>query len=511
MFMQATPPPDEAAGKAEQQALLKQDLIEMFARVNTNVTAESFARDFAESEAESRRMEEQLNSPVTNPSLAPTDCSIGAWDGNTILDPQSEYSEINKVPERPQDMLRSEDIEREEYEVTAEETNEPLTLGHYNAEENEFIVNHFTFSQETIDEINKNASKEITAEQLDSMCNGTFQKLIVAIHENTHRKHNIYDGMNMLGDTPENAIKENRLTETTAKAAEYLAIAQLYTSLKEQGVEQLEIDGAVKPLESMLDYCPNLREAIEKDGFDANNPQSVRNVVEAASDYWHKTFEQAYEEQHADAAKQNMEERVPFATRLRTSREAPEERYLQTSERMLQNIYIGSNTRVDLTHCRDLLDTMGNEDAKELMKRNNIKPKPKPSKEMLEAVDKYLEKRGAKTDEEKQTLLQEEFVKITHRDKDADQELKNIMLGNGGSIRYANGLVETRLPDSNLAIISRGDGQTFVLNSFIDFSPKKSNANENENTGTKANEGNTAQPQLNRQQLNHMMSSRLSR
>lgn len=131
--MQATPPPDEAAGKAEQQALLKQDLIEMSARANTNVTAESFARDFAESEAESRRMEEQLNSPVANPSLAPTDCSIGAWNGNTILDPQSEYSEINKVPERPQDMLRSEDIEREEYEVTAEETNEPLTLGHYSA------------------------------------------------------------------------------------------------------------------------------------------------------------------------------------------------------------------------------------------------------------------------------------------------------------------------------------------------------------------------------------------
>ena len=178
---------------------------------------------------------------------------------------------------------------------------------------------------------------------------------------------------------------------------------------------------------------------------------------------------------------------------------------------MLQGLYIGSNTRVDLTHCRDLLDTMSNEDAREIMSSRNIKPQQQPSPEMLEAIDKYLEKRGAKTDEEKQTLLQEEFVKITHRDKDADQELKNLMLGNGGSILYADGLVETRLPDSNLSTISRGDGQTFVINSFIDFSQKKNNANENENTNTNAGEGNTAKPQLNQQQLNQMMNNHLSR
>ena len=509
MFMQATPPPDEAARKAEQQALLKQDLIEMSAQINTNITQESFARDFAASEEESRRLEEQLSSPVNNPSIYANDCRIGCWNGNSVLDPQSEYSEISSLPEKPRDMLKSEDINKVERELTANDLNGSLAGGVYVAEAEELTAYQFKIPEEERQKIQEQTGK--SPEELEKSLNNTLRQLQIAIHENTHRKHNIYDGMNMLGDTPENAIKKDRLTETTAKAVEYLSFAQLYTSLKEQGVEQLEIAGEIKPLEAMLDYCPNLREAIEKDGFDANNPQSVRNVVEAAANHWHENYETNYREQHAQSAQRNTEERLSFATLKRISREDPDERYQQTSERMLQGLYIGSNTRVDLTHCRDLLDTMSNEDARELMSSRNIKPQQQPSPEMLEAIDKYLEKRGAKTDEEKQTLLQEEFVKITHRDKNADQELKNLMLGNGGSILYADGLIETRLPDSNLSTISRGDGQTFVINSFIDFSQKKNNANENENTNTNAGEGNTAKPQLNQQQLNQMMNNHLSR
>ena len=91
MLFQATPPPDEAARRAEEQALLKQDLMEVSAQLNTEITQESFLTDFAESEKESQQLEAQLNSPVAPNKQVPAEsCYIGSWLGNNFLDGYTE-------------------------------------------------------------------------------------------------------------------------------------------------------------------------------------------------------------------------------------------------------------------------------------------------------------------------------------------------------------------------------------------------------------------------------------
>ena len=423
----------------------------------------------------------------------------------------NEYSEIAKVPNKPRDMITRDDITIEDKELTQEDVANGVTFGSYKAEFDELTIHRFSVSEETTNFITEHTQQSLTPETAESKVNNVLRQLSVLYHENLHRKHNIYDGMGLLGDTPTNAIKEDRLTETTAKATEYLAIAQLYTTLKEQGVKNLDIDGELKPLESMLDLCPNLRETIEKNGFNVNDPQSVRNVVKAASDYWHDEIKPLYEEQHANAATHNVNENVSFSTQLRTSKEDPEKRYQKTSKRMLSNVYIGSNTYVDLNHCRDLLDTMSNEEAQQIMNNHNITPPQRPSQETLMAVDKYLEQKGAHTDEEKQAMLEEAFIKIIDRAPDADQELKKIMLQNGGSIKYSDGLVETHIPNSNLVTIGKDKGKTFVLHSFTDFSKKPEKAHTNENTASTQKEEKSNNNQLNQQQVNYLINQARSR
>lgn len=505
MFIEATPPPDEAARRAEEQALLKQDLMEVSAQLNTAITSESYIRDFAESEKESQQLESQLNSPVSNPSVELDDCQIGDWKGKWIMNPESEHSEIADVPERPRDILKREDITIKDKELTKEDVENGVTLGSYTAEYDEFVVNRFTVSPETAEYIQESTQQSITPEIAENKVNNTLRQLSVIFHENLHRKNNIYDGMGMLGDTPINAIKKDRLTETTAKAVEYLAIAQLYTTLKEQGVKNLSIDGEIKPLESMLDLCPNLRETIEKNGFDVSNKQSVRNVVKAASDYWHDELKPLYTDQHANAGRQASKEQLSLATQLQIAQEDPDKRYQETSERMMANVYIGSNTYVDLNHCRDLLDTMNKEEAQQIINEYNITTPQRPSKETLMAVDKYLEQKGAHTDEEKQAMLEEAFVKIIYRDADADQELKNLMLRDGGSIRYSDGLIETHIPNSNLVTLGKDDGKTFVVNSFTDFIKKSDKSNANENSASVQKDEKANNNQLSQQQMNQII------
>ena len=512
MLFQATPPPDEAARRAEEQALLKQDLMEVSAQLNTEITQESFLTDFAESEKESQQLEAQLNSPVSNPTADIDKCHIGNWQGKWVMSPDSEYSEIADVPERPRDILQRDDITIEEKELTTEELKNGVVLGSYSRQNDELVVHNFTVSHETAEFIQENTQQSITPEIAENKLNNTLNQLMVIYHENLHKKHNIYDGANILGDTPINAIRENRLTETAAKATEYLAIAQHYTLLKEQGVKNLEINGEIKPLESMLDLCPNLRETIEKNGFNINDPQSVRNVVKAASDYWHDEIKPLYTEQHAEAGKHTANEELSLATQLRITKEDPDKRYQETSERMMDNVYIGSNTYVNLNHCRDLLDTMSKEEAQQIIEDHNITTPQRPSKETLMAVDKYLEQKGAHTDEEKQAMLEEAFIKIIDRAPDADKELKNLMLGNNGSIRYSDGLIETRVPNSNLATISKENGKTYVIQAFVDFSQKRALEHTNENSASiQKDEKSNSNNQLSQQQINQIITQNLSR
>ena len=47
------------------------------------------------------------------------------------------------------------------------------------------------------------------------------------------------------------------------------------------------------------------------------------------------------------------------------------------------------------------------------------------------------------------------------------------MLGTYGEIRYADGLIETKVNGSPYTTLSEGKGDTYVVGAFVDFSAKK--------------------------------------
>jgi len=286
-------------------------------------------------------------------------------------------------------------------------------------------------------------------------------------HEKTHYDHWNYDGFGELNKTPINACKGDRLTETTAHAVEYLSAAQLYTSLKDQNISTLEINGEQQPIEKILENYPKLKETVLENGFDATDPKSVRRIVTTSSEVWHEVRLKSYSEQNKKTTIQggNFLTSLPWSEQLKTL-ENEEKTYKDISERMLKDVDIGQNTTVDLSHCRDLLDTRSTEDAKKLIQKFNTlviegrveeeTPIPLMSIEEFKAVDDYLTQKGLKTDTEKMEYMAE-FLKNTayRQTENQDKELATIISSYNNHIAYPDILEQATV--NNRTLLKRGE------------------------------------------------------
>ncbi len=412
-------------------------------------------------------------------------------------------------------------------------------------------------------------------------------------HENTHRKHYLFDASE-LSQTPVNAAKGDRLTETAARSVEYLAVAAMYSTLREQGIETLQIaqvepfsdvldkftqsgnssfadylkeqniseisvnnerqsidnlndifpdikqtcnnynllknakitfgegdeaetDGlsgfasntAGKPLteylsrfeqstgtkissieiggekmsfeelksrypdidgmardfakiqqvctcsmqeqtiDNMLEFYPGLKENIPQSGFDSSDPKQVRNIVKAAADSWHNDPEclAAYNRQSTDAANvaalnfsyYTWNEQLEIL-------QNQDKTYNEAVERMLKNIYIGQNQSVDLTGCRDLLDTMSSADAGKLITESNKTAGNDDrtgiiSYAEMKQIDTYFESIGLTTETDKMKYMADFLSNCAARTgTPVDAKLYEIMMSYNSSIGYVDGL-----------------------------------------------------------------------
>jgi len=287
--------------------------------------------------------------------------------------------------------------------------------------------------------------------------NDTMAQLSTLYHENNHK--NDFDnsgGMNLCY-TPKNAAKVDRLTETKSCAVEYLAMAHQYTELKKKGVETVEINGEKKPIEYMLDMKEGLREVIDKHGFDANNPESVRRVVEASSKYWHEERIEGYNKQAAYEMNLGLSylNSKPMSEQLKLLKDE-DKKYQQASETMLKNTYIGQNTVVDLSHCRDLLDTMTDADVQKIGNGAYV-----VSYKELKSVNDYLDKKGLKKDSDKMGYLAKHMKDLGYRKEDKDPELTQLLLEQGNTILCADGLEYSRAADGS--VICHKDGKEYAI------------------------------------------------
>lgn len=257
-------------------------------------------------------------------------------------------------------------------------------------------------------------------------------------HEHVHRDHWINDGHGQLQTTPTNAAKADRLTETIAEAATWLQYAQTYQDEKKKGKETIEINGEQKPLSYILEGKPGLKEAMEglNGDFDINNPEHKRAIVEASSQYWHKERQDTYDRQAHDAAVRSPDVfALQSYDKQRDILQNEEKTYGEVSERMLKDVpVLFGDIRVDLTDCRDLLDTMTTEDAKKL-----TADIPHVTAEEMQEIDAHLTAKGLNTETEKMEYMKNFLANSYVRSGECeDPELRNIMLKYNPNITYAD-------------------------------------------------------------------------
>ena len=256
-------------------------------------------------------------------------------------------------------------------------------------------------------------------------------------HELNHRHDYEKCQMQLLKKTPMNAAKSDRLTETKSYAVEYLAAAQQYVYMKEQGITSIVVDGKEQPLDMLIGQYPGLKEVVDKYGFDAKNPESVRRVVAASAESWKEDRRELYVDQMQNHFNIGLTyfSGQPLSKQLELLKNQ-DAQYQEVSSRMLSEVYIGNNTKVDLSGCRDLLDTATNEDINQLNNKDYV-----VSYEELKSINDYLEKKGITDDNDKMRYLSEHLKNLAYRlGEDKDPELTKLLLAKNNSIVCADGL-----------------------------------------------------------------------
>ena len=120
------------------------------------------------------------------------------------------------------------------------------------------------------------------------------------------------------------------------------------------------------PTEDILDMYPGLRETITKNGFSADDPKSVRAVVEAAAKHWREDRQAAYYLQHAEyaIAADKLQSCFTFSTRINCLKNE-DAAYKEAEDKLLQNVFVSPEVSLDLRNYRDVINTMPKEKAKE--------------------------------------------------------------------------------------------------------------------------------------------------
>ncbi|MCM1323768.1 MAG: hypothetical protein NC218_06365 [Acetobacter sp.] len=244
------------------------------------------------------------------------------------------------------------------------------------------------------------------------------------------------------------------------------------------------------PTESILEMYPGLKEAVGEKVFDVKDTESVARVVKVATDIWEEERIDDYEAQTLNAA--NVGQKC-FASRSWSEQikilENQDRVYQEVSERMLKDVYIGNNTTVDLSGCRDMLDTLSTRDACNMISEHNegitagwlfdvsicSNYISVISLEEMKKVDAYLEGKGLKTDEQKMGYMSEYLDNIAYRrPKEKDNALTEILLAHNPNITFEDGLsVEHQSDGSFFAMLN---GKSYNLTSFMAKETPQQNA-----------------------------------
>ncbi len=425
-------------------------------------------------------LQKQINTPcskTTPAAIINAHTYIGGLADKNALTLSTPEANPDLTFNQPHHQLKRSDIVLEESSGIAYQQNGKIYINTALPSEEEKQKTQQRFAEQGLTQFNMD--KEFA--------NGSsIARMIVALHEACHLTQNKRAPTQDATDTPVITMKKNTLTEKTAFAVEFLAVSNLYASLKNKGVKMFSYtdkDGTkTVPLDYLLDLYPGLKEAA-KDGFSPDKPEDVRKIVEASSKLWDERMAEVYKAQACRAAVGVLGRMPSFSAQLKLMKEknSPEEKYEKDVKTMLTDIYIGGNISVNLNGCRDLLDTGNPEEIVNLGKPNEH-PKARQllsatledkksqmiPEETLLKLDRYLINKGITGDAEKDSYVAEAYTAIITRSKDAKKydDFKNILLENGGEIRYADGLIETHTPENRQTTYTTSHNYTIDQNAL---------------------------------------------
>lgn len=267
----------------------------------------------------------------------------------------------------------------------------------------------------------------------------------VLSHEINHSKDHVYLHVESKYNTPVNAAKYSNLTENVSFSVSYLSLANTYQNLKNQGVETIQVNNETRPLDSVLDTYPGLRETYEKHGLDLNDPQSLRRYAELGVKYKNDANEEYDKRMYNSFMNANdARHEKPFANVVAEA-QSEEADFNKTSHAMVSKVYLDDKTCVDLSSCYDILSNKSTQDVYNIVDRqSNGKDCAVPSENIV-AVNNYLNSKNI-PDNEKGDYITEQYFLMLENDPSADKGLKEIMLqSNTKTEQNSNKLVNEQM------------------------------------------------------------------
>ena len=277
--------------------------------------------------------------------------------------------------------------------------------------------------------------------QFEYMKKNPIAEILIKTHEvDIHGHHEEQGTVNNSSFSPYMSMVSSDMTERLAYFGEYVALAKLYNTMKNAGIETLAIDERNIPLDNILDYKEGLKETIDKFGCDINSSNFIEEVAKISNNMWTKYREESYKDQARDhAAGSDNAGLMDMIIQAR--------KWDKTQLAMIQGIKIlGQDINIP-KHCLQYF-TPSEERVSEVLGDDYI------TNENLLNIDKYLDSIGLKNDKDKAYYIIEQSVKINNRDSDADLNLRNLFLAcgkdNAGTILYSDGIVDTVSNDGNV-------------------------------------------------------------